>query len=232
VARITRKELKTDKFALEVEHTVDFFEEHRKEIIRYGIIAAALVVVVLGIRFYMSQRQQERQQELAKAIQAQEAPVGPQSSPGQLNFPNAAAKQNEVLKQFNEIIRKYPGSEEAAISYNYLGAVYADDGNLAEAEKRFQQVVEHGDKNYASLAKLSLSQIYFAQGRAQQAEQLLREMINNPTLFVSKEQATLTLARGIAKTKPAEARKLLEPLGSSRSAVSQAALQLFSELNQ
>ena len=36
MARITRKELKTDKFALEVEHTVNFFEEHQKEIIRYG----------------------------------------------------------------------------------------------------------------------------------------------------------------------------------------------------
>ena len=37
VARITRKELKSDKFALEVEHTVTFFEEHQKELIRYAL---------------------------------------------------------------------------------------------------------------------------------------------------------------------------------------------------
>ena len=37
MSRITRKELKTDKFALEVEHTVSLFEQHRQEIIRYGI---------------------------------------------------------------------------------------------------------------------------------------------------------------------------------------------------
>ena len=36
MARITRKDLKTDKFALEVGHTVDFFEEHRREVVRYG----------------------------------------------------------------------------------------------------------------------------------------------------------------------------------------------------
>ena len=41
MSRITRKELKTDKFALEIGHTVTFFEEHRQEIIRYGGVALA-----------------------------------------------------------------------------------------------------------------------------------------------------------------------------------------------
>jgi hypothetical protein len=36
VARITRKELKSDKFALEIGHTVTFFEDHQKVLIRYG----------------------------------------------------------------------------------------------------------------------------------------------------------------------------------------------------
>jgi hypothetical protein len=44
-------------------------------------------------------------------------------------------------------------------------------------------------------------------------------------MFVSKEQATLDLARLIAKKNPAEARKLLEPLSASkRSVVSRAAV--------
>ena len=51
MARITRKELKTDKFALEVGHTVDFFEEHHTEIVRYG--AAALVVIAIVVLIFL-----------------------------------------------------------------------------------------------------------------------------------------------------------------------------------
>ncbi len=54
--------------------------------------------------------------------------------------------------------------------------------------------------------------------------------MDHPTIFVSKEQATFTLATGISKTKPAEARKLLEPLRTSRSSISQAAITALAEL--
>ena len=40
MARITRKELKADKFALEVEHTVTLFEEHKREISFTAVLAA------------------------------------------------------------------------------------------------------------------------------------------------------------------------------------------------
>ena len=36
--------------------------------------------------------------------------------------------------------------------------------------------------------------------------------MDHPTIFVSKEQAAITLARFLARKKPAEARKLLDPL--------------------
>ena len=52
MARITRKELKTDKFALEVEHTVTFFEEHQKLIMRYGAVALALIALIVGYSMY------------------------------------------------------------------------------------------------------------------------------------------------------------------------------------
>jgi prepilin-type processing-associated H-X9-DG protein len=82
------------------------------------------------------------------------------------------------------------------------------------------------------MAKLSLAQVYFLDGHVSQAEALLRALIAHPTLFVSKEQATLALASGLAKTNPGEARKLVEPLRTSRSAVSAAALELYGELQK
>ena len=81
------------------------------------------------------------------------------------------------------------------------------------------------------MAKLSLAPIYSATGRQAEAERLLRSVVDKPTLFVSKEQATIALARLIAKNKPEEARKLLEPLRTERSAVSRAALAALAEIS-
>jgi TPR repeat protein len=106
-----------------------------------------------------------------------------------------------------------------------------DEGKLTEAEKYFQRAADSGDKNLASMAKLSLAQVYLSAGRQADAEKLLRSVYDGkPTAFVSKEQAAIALARAISTTKPAEARKLLEPLRTERPAVSQAAITLLSQL--
>src|ERR1017187_245857 len=47
VSRITRKELKTDKFALEVEHGISFFEHHKNEAIKYGAIGIVAIVLTV-----------------------------------------------------------------------------------------------------------------------------------------------------------------------------------------
>ena len=229
MSRITRKELKSDKFALEVEHGITLFEEHQKEIARYGGIALAAAVLIFGYVIYSRHEHTTREQALSAAIRVQEAPVGI-SGNGGLAFPTQEAKDQESTRVFTDIQSKYSGSTEGEIAQYYLGAVKADQGKLAEAEKLFAEVAQRGDAKYASLAKLSLAQIYFADGRDAQGEKALRELIDHPTEFVSKEQATISLARFLAPKKPVEARKLLEPLRTQPGAVSQVALTLIGEL--
>jgi predicted negative regulator of RcsB-dependent stress response len=229
VSRITRKELKTDQVALQVEHGITFFEEHQKEIGKYAGIAAVVAVLIFGYSIYSRNEHGKREQALASAIRVQEAGVGV-SGNGGLAFPTQEAKDTEALRVFTDLHNKYSGSLEGEIAQYYLGAVKADQGKLAEAEKLFQEVSQKADDKYASLAKFSLAQIYFADGRSDQGEKMLRDLIDHPTVFVSKEQATLSLARYLAPKKPAEARKLLEPLRSAQGPASQLALNLIGEL--
>jgi hypothetical protein len=234
VARITRKELKTDKFALEVGHTVDYFEEHRKDFIRYGAAAVAVVLLGLGIYFYRSQQHSAREEVLVKALQVLEAPTGQAGAASAgMSFPTTEARDKEAVKQLTDLTVKYSSSDEADIARYTLASMAADQGRMAEAEKGFKDLVDSAGKNYASLARLSLADIYFASGRTAQGEEVLRPLMDNPTVLVSKEEATLALARGLAKSKPAEARKMIDPLRASRSsAVSQAAIQLYAEIAQ
>lgn len=230
MARITRKELKTDKFALEVAHTVDFFEAHRNKIVRYGAIVAAVVVLVLGYTVYARHQRGVRSSALAKAILVQEASIGAMAMPGNLSFPTQEAKDQAALKAFADVESQYSGSDEAEIAEYYVGAIKADQGKLSDAEKSFLKVAQKGGDRYGSLAKLSLAQIYFSDGRVDLAEKTLRELVDHPTIFVSHDQATITLARYLMYKKPAEARKLLDPLRSQMGAAGQAAITLLGEM--
>lgn len=229
MSRITRKELKTDKFALEVEHTVSLFEEHRQEIIRYGGIAAVVVALIVGYSIYSRSQHTMREQALAHAIEVQEAPVG-QSASGGMSFPTQEAKDAEAIKVFSDVKNKYSGSSEGQIASYYLASIATDQGKMAEGEKGFQDVAQHADAGYASLAKLALAQIYFSDGRNAQGESILRDLIAHPTAFVSSDMATINLAKHYAAVKnTAEAKKLLEPL-KSKPGVGQVAISLLGDL--
>ena len=233
MARITRKELKTDKFALEVEQTVDFFEEHRNEVLRYGGIAVVVILLVVGIVMYRSHQRANREQELGAAIQVQEAPVGGAAPGNPIFFPTQAEKDKAAIKAFADIATKYSGSDEGIIAENYLGAIAADQGRLDDAEKRFKSVADSGNKALASVAKLSLADIYAVQGKNKESEAVLRDLMDHPTELVSRDQAAFKLARLLAKSNPAEARKLIDPLRtSSNPTVSQDAISLSAELAQ
>ena len=230
-ARITRKDLKTDKFAVEVEHTVDYVSEHRRDIVIYGSIALLVVLIAAGTYFYRRHQQTVRQQALADAILIQESPVGPPNPGALISFPSEDAKRNAAIKAFAGISSTYPGTSEASIATYYVGAIAADQGKIPEAEKYFKEVAESGDQNYRSLARFSLAEVYFAENRTAEAEKILRDLMDHPTVFVSKAQATVALARGIGPTKPAEARKLIDPLRSHGGPVSSAAINAWSDLS-
>ena len=52
----------------------------------------------------------------------------------------------------------------------------------------------------------------------------------HPTVFVSQAQATILLAKAIAPKRPADARKLLEPLIKEPGTVGQMAVQVSGEI--
>jgi predicted negative regulator of RcsB-dependent stress response len=228
--RITRSKLKGDRFAEEVEHSVEFVAEHKKQAIQYGAIAVAIALVIGGIWYYRDRQHTERQEILASAMDIVQAPVSAGAPQGQLFYTTDALKNAAEGKAFKEIVDKYSGSDEAVIASSYLGALSMDEGKTADAEKYFQRVADSGNRNYASMGKLSLAQVYLSTNRSAEGEKLLRDLYEHPTVFVSKEQGAIALARAISSKNPAEARKLLEPLRTERPAISQTAITMLSEL--
>jgi predicted negative regulator of RcsB-dependent stress response len=224
VDRITRKKLKQDEFAEDVGLTVDFLNEHRPQAIKYGAAGLIAIVLIVGLFAWFRYRGAERQAALSEALQVWQTPVGPAQEGLDIKpFATDQDKQKAVQKAFSEVAAKYSGSNEAAVAEYYMGATAANDGKLAAAEMAFKEVIDSGNANYASLAKMILAGVYQSEHRQADGEKLLQSLVDKPTDFVSKEQATIALARYIASSDPERAKKLLTPLRTARPAISRLA---------
>src|SRR5207244_8046022 len=127
----------------------------------------------------------------------------------------------------------YSGSEEGDVAQYYLGGKALDAGKVDDARKKFQDVADHANSNYASLAKLSLAQLDLAENRAPEAENLAKDLAEHPTDLVSKTQANFLHAQILAmSSKPEEARKIYQQIAQEKSDASQLAVTAMAELPQ
>lgn len=228
--KVERHKLKRDKFVEQVGHGVEYAAQHKSQFVKIGGAALALVVIGLGWYIYSGYAASQRQTELAEAMRTYNGVVGDAGSNQVKAFKSAAEKEQATIKVLSDLSNRYGNKDEGLIARFYLGIVYSDQGKYADAEKEWKYIADKGDKNYSSQAKFSLAQLYAATGRNAEAEKLLRDLMNNPTLLVSKEQAQIELGHVLAKSNPAEARKILESLRTERSVVSRMAINALSEL--
>jgi predicted negative regulator of RcsB-dependent stress response len=231
VDKLTRKELKSDKFALEVQHSVEFVSEHRKQLLRWGPPAAVVVLLIAGVLWYRNYQHNAREEALHSAMRIQNSTIGPKQSEYVITFPTPQEREAAVQKAWRELAAKYPGTQEGDIAEYFLGTNAADQGNLPEAAKHFDAAIDSGSGPYASEAKLALAQVDASQGKLNDGVKLIQSVIDHPTVMVSKDAATLALAELVKNSDPKRAHQLVDPLRSSpRAAVSQAAISVEGSL--
>lgn len=230
---VTRKELKGDKFAEEVFDIFDWASEHKAEVIRYGAIAVAVVVLIVGVVIYRRSQADARQEALAQALQIDDASVGPGAPPTTMHYDTPADKEKARSKALTDLATKYSGTQEGAFASFMLASDAVDKGNLADAEKRFREVADSAPSAYSNLARQSLARVLMAEGKTADAQKILQDLASSPSLTVSKESAQLDLAQAMAKTDPAGALKMLDPLRtSSRQPISRVAVTEYGNIDQ
>jgi predicted negative regulator of RcsB-dependent stress response len=210
--------IKHDQFVETVGSATSFVSSHRKQVAIY--IIAALVLAAAGYFGWSYFNEAKRERQIAFS-----AAVGVAA--------DSTARNDEAVKKIREgfegVIKKFPGSYEANMSSYLLAIVEMENGDATKAEQMLKDCLKL-DRETATLAKFALAEYYAGLGKADEAEKLYREVIASPTGLLPKEQSTLQLARLLIKSKPEEARKLLEPLRSERSPISSPALELLGTL--
>ncbi len=228
--RQLRKVVKQDEFKEQVWHGVDFLSHHTADLKKYGAIALAVLLVAGGTYWFIHHQADAREEALAAALKIDDATVGQNKQAANLWYATQDEKDAATKKAFSEVAAKYHGTQEGAIAGLNLGQEAVDHGDLAGGEKYLKDVVDSAPSAYASQGVLALAQLYTIEGKTPDAEKLLENLIKNPTVTVSKEEAQLALAKVKAKTDPDGARKILENLRTERTAISKAAMSALGEM--
>ena len=216
----TRHQLKQDKFSratLQVaEHTVHWSVEHKGKMIAGAVILVVVISAALGGWYYLEQQDEKASADFTKAVQTMNTPVRPAGMPPQPNDPSFASvseRATEAHKQFQAIADKYPHTRSGDYAHYFLGVTSASMGDNVAAEREFKSVAGYHNSELSSLAKMALASLYQDTNRSQDAVNIYKQLIQNPTQTVGKTAAEVQLAEAYqAAGNNAEAKKLYEQM--------------------
>jgi predicted negative regulator of RcsB-dependent stress response len=230
VARLTRKELKTDRFAEKVGAAVGGVLDHKKEVTRYGMIAALVVVLIIaGVAWYRAQAKQRRA-DFDVLLRTMESTVAPPGQSAGTTYATEADKEKAVAAALEEFTKSHAGTNEDALARYFIASNAVETGNLDKALSEVEVAIKNGNSDTAAVARFLKANILASQGKDDDAEKLYRQLLNTSSGFMTKGEVTVALAKLIGKKNPDEAIKLLEPMRLSEGSTQRIASQTIEEI--
>lgn len=156
--RLSRKEIRHDKFVEDVESVYSLAARNRKQVVIALVAVLAIAAAVWGWVVYQRSNERKAQAALAEAISVLDAQDPAPATPG---VPPPAANDAQKLAKaqpmFAAVSSKYSGTEAADVAELYLARVAASRGDFAAAKTKLQGFVsKHPDHLLAGGAQLSL----------------------------------------------------------------------------
>lgn len=169
-----RHDLKHDKFVDEIGALSTRARENQRLLLMIGVGIVTVALIVWGIYFYRSSREDKAQAVLAVAIETMEATIEETPNPSQPaptgpTFKTEDARNTAAEKQFREVQSKYSGTDAADVAGLYIARMSAAKGDSAGAKKLLQDFIgDHEGTILANTARFSLYQLRIDSGEAAQ----------------------------------------------------------------
>ncbi len=212
----TKQALKHDQFIDTTQHGLEWASENRHTVIVAGSILIALLIIVIGGFVFYNNRSQAASVAFGAAMQEYQTPLaepGQPVPPGVKTYPTVAERAKAANQLFMAAADKYSMEPDGKTARYFGGLTYIEAGNNAAAESTLKQVAGGWNSELASLAKLSLANLYRQTGRDAQAVDLYNELTAKPTNSVPPGLAQLQLAELYeTQGKPEDAKKIYAKL--------------------
>lgn len=211
MAKLTRKQMKQDRFVEEVGEAVGIFTTHRNLII--GITVAVIVAVVGGVAFYRYKQEQDAAARIAlqEALMNYYGVVSLNPVPGKVTFATTIAKDQAVRESLNKVAEDYAGSLEGETARLHLALYEISDGDKEKGKAALQEMIDNRNDEIAALARYSLADQLSREGKHEEALPHYQYLADNPTDTVPQARVELFgLYDALAATDKQKALELLK----------------------
>lgn len=181
-----RHDLKHDKFVDEIGVLSSKARANQRLLLGIAGGAIALALLVWGIYFYRSSRENGAQQHLATAIETFEAPVGDpppnqEPQPKGLRFKTEDERSAAAEKHFRTVQSEYSGTDASDVAGLYLARISMNRGDATSARKSLEEFIDdHEDHILVGTARFSLYQLRLENGEAAQVATELQSELTRP----------------------------------------------------
>jgi tetratricopeptide (TPR) repeat protein len=228
----TRHQLKQDRFSKvtfeAAGNAAHWSVEHQSKLIAAVIAVIVIGAIAFGGWYYVNSQDEKASAEFSTAVRTWETPLRPAGvppQPGSDSFASAQERATAARKQFQAIVDKYPRTHTADMARYFVGLASAQLGDNAAAERSLQEAARSSNADLAALGKFALASVYRAENKDAQAVDLYKQLMDKPTLVVSKATAQLELASFYeSRQKPDEAKKIYEQVQKENPATEAASL--------
>ena len=191
----TRHALKKDKFAQAAASSASWVGEHRSTVMRWIILGAVALVVVIGGLIGWSFRSSAADNALGAAMDIYNTPLAIPGEPAQSGVYNTAAERAKAANaRFMAVADQYGWMKQGKMARYFAGITDQELGQNAQAETELKAVAGSWSRNLANLAKVALAGLYHQTGRDSQAIDLYNQIIAKPSTTVPVSAAQLDLA--------------------------------------
>jgi predicted negative regulator of RcsB-dependent stress response len=228
----TRRQLKEDRFSkvtMEAAgNAAHWTVEHQSKVIAALIAVVVIGAIAFGGWYYVNSQDEKASGELSTAVRTFEAPVRPAGMPAQPDYESFASGQERATaarKQFQAIVDKYPHTHTGEMARYFVGLASLQLNDNAAAESNLRAAAGSSNADLASLGKFALASVCRAENKDGQALDLYNQLINKPTMVVSKVTVQLELAGLYASQKKLdEAKKLYDTVAKDNPSTEAASL--------
>jgi predicted negative regulator of RcsB-dependent stress response len=191
----TRQVLKKDKFAQATANSVSWLSGHRSGAVRWTIIAAVVLLLVIGALVCRNLRSTAADAALGAALDTYDAQLAQPGVPATDGvYATASDRSKAANQQFVAVARQYGWLPAGAKAHYMAGVTYADLGQNDLAETELKTAASSWDRNLSNLAKVALAGLYRQTNRDSQAIDLYNAVAAKPSDTVPTTMAQLDLA--------------------------------------
>jgi TolA-binding protein len=200
--KLERHQIKRDELATALGRGTFYIEHHARRITFFALGLVVVAVTIFGVRTWWTGREERSSFLLGEIIQTYKATVTTsldalqQAEPGAKSFSSVEAKDEEVVKLADEVLKSYGGSGAAPKAMYYKALALSEMKKPADAEKVLQDLVgKHPADFVAPLARYELARLKEGQGNPTEALIQYQALAEDAQGLFPREEGLMGVAR-------------------------------------